>query len=139
MPLESRCTHNTEWLLSHTHTHSPRNCPAFQFCILICLPSGVAPLPLASQPVWLHGCCHARVIRPYYEDICATLINEPVVLPLLSRVPAEVQAWVSHQPHSLTFALAPHQFPDWRLHTVVALRHPSVDSSADFTFIKSKN
>lgn len=26
--------------------------------------------------------CHARVIRPHHEDICATLINKPVVLPL---------------------------------------------------------
>lgn len=94
MPPESRRIHNTDQLLSCT------------FQSLSCLPilhsypppfhlSSFSPLSLpcgichtvgqsgrmAARPV-PYGRCHAQVIRPNYEDICATLINEPVVFPL---------------------------------------------------------
>lgn len=89
MPLES---YTTQTGCRHT-PFSQRNSPAFPFCILINLPSVLVSLPLflscevpvgpsdsmAAWPLPYSG-CHAQVITPHNEDICATLINEPVVV-----------------------------------------------------------
>lgn len=91
MPPESRRIHYTERLLSDTF-HSPKLSLHFSILhsyqaalSLLSFPHRAAPQgppgSLAARPSPYRG-CHAQVIRPHYEDICATLINEPVVLPL---------------------------------------------------------
>lgn len=96
MPPETRRIHNTERLLSYTfqsHKLTCFICLAFQSTSV-----WTEVLPFILSPLWnlprcgpvrQYGCtaatygrCHAQVIRPNYEDICATLIKRPVVLPL---------------------------------------------------------
>lgn len=96
MPPESRSIHNTDRLLSDTfqsqkpscfsilHSHQPPL--SLGFSSPLPLPRGTCCTvgqsgSMAARPL-PYGRCHAQVIRPHYEDICATLINEPVVLPL---------------------------------------------------------
>lgn len=87
----TRELNNTDRLPSYTFQSEK---PTFPFCILINLPSILVSLLLFLSCVVLmrpSGCmaarplpyshCHAQVIRPHNEDICATLINAPVVLP----------------------------------------------------------
>lgn len=89
--------HNTEQLLSCIlqfrispilsvqHSHSP-SLP-LDFYALLSLPHGTYYTvgQLSSMVVWSppYGRCHAQMIRPNYEDICAALINVLVGQPLV--------------------------------------------------------
>lgn len=96
MPPENRCIQNTDRLLSYAfqsqklsrlsvlHFYQPPLCLSFLFSpsLLCSTCSAMGPSgSMAARPL-PYSLCHAQVIRPHYEDICATLINEPVVLPL---------------------------------------------------------
>lgn len=148
MPPETRRIHNTERLLSCTfqsHKLTCFVCLAFQSTS-----ASTEVLSLTVSPLWnlqhcgpvrqygsmaaTYGRCHAQVIRPNYEDICATLIKRPVVLPLslLSHFlfPSLFKfrrRW-SHLLCSMTSALAPRQQADCTPHTVVTLSHSGVGS-----------
>lgn len=72
---------------------------------------------IATRPL-PYGRCHGQVIRPHYEDICGTLINKSVVLPLNLFSPS-----LSCPCLSSGCGLSPHSpYPDVCPCTIVATR-----------------
>lgn len=100
----TRELHNTDRLPSHTFQSKQLSCisilcsnqlppasvwlPLFPACVVLVRPSG-------STAARLLPCsrCHAQVIRPHYEDICAALINTPIVLPPKLSIPVLLSPW----------------------------------------------
>ena len=157
MPQERRSTHNTHRLPSYTF--QPRKLPCFfHFAFLATSPLSGFLFPPLSIPcgacctvgqsgsmavrAFPYGRCHAQVIRPHYEDIRATLINGPDVLPLNLACPSlscagpgSVCALTCSTAWCLSFLCSSKQIVDFTLW----LEQPNADSSFEFTLMKSNN
>lgn len=122
MPPETRSIRNTDRLLSYTfQSHKLTYLVSLVFQSTSASKGFLSLLSLWKMlhcvPERQYGCtattygqCHTQVIRPNYEDICATLIKRPVVLTQASSlVPSSAPVWV--QMLMISPALQPHVCP----------------------------